>query len=126
MRQAIAAEHIEGGRIGMLAIPAQGGRGASMAKTRPVVALAMGDPAGISPELTAKVLALEEVRQVADLVVIGDRRVFEEGARIAKTALDLDTVDVDARLPQAAARPLFVDLGHLDPASIRSGEVARA
>ena len=28
---------------------------------RPVIALAMGDPAGISPELTAKLLALDEV-----------------------------------------------------------------
>ena len=27
---------------------------------KPVIALAMGDPAGISPELTAKVVALDE------------------------------------------------------------------
>jgi hypothetical protein len=29
---------------------------------KPTLALAMGDPAGISPELTAKLLALDEVR----------------------------------------------------------------
>ena len=28
---------------------------------RPVIALAMGDPAGVSPELTAKLLTLDEV-----------------------------------------------------------------
>jgi 4-hydroxythreonine-4-phosphate dehydrogenase len=43
---------------------------------RPVVALAMGDPAGISPELTAKLVALDQVRSSARLLVIGDRRVF--------------------------------------------------
>ena len=41
---------------------------------KPVIALAMGDPAGISPELTAKVVALKEVREAARIVVVGDRR----------------------------------------------------
>jgi 4-hydroxythreonine-4-phosphate dehydrogenase len=95
-------------------------------QAKPAVALAMGDPAGISPELTAKLLALDEVRQAAHLIVIGDRRVLEDGARIAEAALDLDVIGADAPLPQAAARPVFVDLGHLDPATIRRGEVARA
>ena len=45
--------------------------------TKPTLALAMGDPAGISPELTARLLALDEVRQQARLIVIGDRRVLE-------------------------------------------------
>ena len=44
---------------------------------KPVIALAMGDPCGISPELTAKVVALDEVRKAARVVVIGDRRVFD-------------------------------------------------
>jgi len=45
---------------------------------RPVIALAMGDPAGISPELTAKLLALDEVVDKARIVVIGDRRVLDD------------------------------------------------
>jgi 4-hydroxythreonine-4-phosphate dehydrogenase len=32
----------------------------------------MGDPAGISPELTAKVISLSEVLAAARLMVIGD------------------------------------------------------
>ena len=50
---------------------------------KPVIALAMGDPCGISPELTAKVVALDEVRKAARVVVIGDRRVFDEGVKVA-------------------------------------------
>jgi 4-hydroxythreonine-4-phosphate dehydrogenase len=96
------------------------------AQVKPIVALAMGDPAGISPELTAKLLVLDEVRDAASLVVIGDRRVLGEGAKIAKVALDLDTIGVDMPLPEGKNRPVFVDLGHLDPASIKLGEVARA
>ena len=66
----------------------------------------MGDPCGISPELTAKLVALDEVRKAARVVVIGDRRIFDEGARVA-----------GARIPDLE----FQDLKHLDPASIKRG-----
>ncbi|HJZ44898.1 MAG TPA: 4-hydroxythreonine-4-phosphate dehydrogenase PdxA [Hyphomicrobiaceae bacterium] len=93
-------------------------------RTKPTVALAMGDPAGISPELTARLLALEEVRAAAHLIVVGDRRVLDEGACIAKVALDVEPVAAEEPLPAAPARPLFVDLGHLDPASIARGKIS--
>ena len=54
---------------------------------RPIVALAMGDPAGISPELTAMLLALPETHEAARLTVFGDRRILEKGAREAGVTL---------------------------------------
>ena len=78
---------------------------------KPVIALAMGDPAGISPELTAKAVALDDVRSAARVVVIGDRRVYDEGARIAQASGEPDD---------------FVDLKHLDPATIQRGVASRA
>jgi len=71
----------------------------------------MGDPAGISPELTAKVLALKEVRDAARVVVLGDRRIFEDGARIA-----------GAEIPEVE----FQHLKHADPSTIRRGVAAKA
>lgn len=84
--------------------------------SRPIIALAMGDPAGISPELTAKLTALDEVRAWARVIVIGDRRVFDEGARIAGITPDLGNVlpDVDPRSINASV--VFMDLANLDPA----------
>jgi 4-hydroxythreonine-4-phosphate dehydrogenase len=95
-------------------------------QTKPTVALAMGDPAGISPELTARLLALPEVRAAAHLIVVGDRRVLDDGARIARVALDVEPIDAEEPLPAAPARPLFVDLSHLDPASIARGKISPA
>ena len=83
---------------------------------RPVIALAMGDPAGISPELTAKLLALDEVVDKARIVVIGDRR---DGARIAAVKVDLVSASPDANFSPDERAPAFIDLGHLDPASVR-------
>ena len=87
----------------------------------PTIALAMGDPAGISPELTAKLLGLDEIRAAAKLVVFGDIRILEAGAKIAGDMPDLQVVEPGAPI-DASARPVFVNLGHLDPASVKIGE----
>jgi 4-hydroxythreonine-4-phosphate dehydrogenase len=78
---------------------------------KPVIALAIGDPAGISPELTAKVLALNEVRDAARIVLVGDRRIFDDGARIAGSSATADE---------------FVEVKHPDPAGIKRGVAAKA
>ena len=87
----------------------------------PVIALAMGDPAGISPELTAKLLALDEARAAARIVAFGDRRVLDQGAEVAALKLDVSYVRPGEAF-DASARPVFVDLGHLDPATVKRCE----
>jgi 4-hydroxythreonine-4-phosphate dehydrogenase len=94
--------------------------------TVPMVVLAMGDPAGISPELTARLMADPSIRSAARLVVIGDRRVLDQGARVARVSLEVETITPNAPLPNQAGPPMFVDLGHLDPSAIRVGEVQEA
>jgi len=54
---------------------------------KPRVGLLLGDPTGIGPELVAKLLAGYDVYEHADLVVIGDRRAFEMGQKIAGVSL---------------------------------------
>ena len=85
---------------------------------KPVLAFAMGDPAGVSPELAAKLLALPEVRQAASLVVFGDRRILDEGARVAGVTLDLDQVDREEDARPRGDRPVLVDLKHLAPSEV--------
>ena len=92
---------------------------------KPVIALAMGDPAGISPELTAKVVGLDEVHSKARLIVVGDRRVFNEGARIAGVKADMKTVAPAPTVEPHDGEPIFIDLANLDSASISRGVAAR-
>ena len=88
---------------------------------RPIIALAMGDPAGVSPELTAKLLADEELRAAARFVVFGDRRILEEGARTAGIALDISVVS-PIESYDTELRPVLVDLGHLAPQDVKRAE----
>jgi 4-hydroxythreonine-4-phosphate dehydrogenase len=94
--------------------------------SKPVIALAMGDPAGISPELTAKLVSLDEIRSRARLVVIGDRRVFDEGARAAGLKPDLMTVTPTADPRSIDGDTAIMDLAHLDPAAVERGTASKA
>lgn len=93
---------------------------------KPLVALAMGDPAGISPELTAKLVVQDDIRARSRLVVIGDRRIFDEGARIAALKPALKTLEPGADLRAVEGEALFVDLGHLDPTEVERGTASLA
>jgi 4-hydroxythreonine-4-phosphate dehydrogenase len=78
----------------------------------------MGDPAGISPELAAKLLASEDLRAAARIVVFGDERILRGGADVAGVNLNFDVVGPDA-IPDASAGPVLVDLRNLDPTDVR-------
>jgi 4-hydroxythreonine-4-phosphate dehydrogenase len=95
-------------------------------KIRPRIALAMGDPAGISPELTARLLADREVTSAGQILVIGDCRVLAEGARVARVTLDIDRVVAEDQIPEQHDRPVLLDLGHLDPKEIAVGSISKA
>jgi 4-hydroxy-L-threonine phosphate dehydrogenase PdxA len=93
---------------------------------RPVIALAMGDPAGISPELTARLLSMDDIREAAHLIVIGDRRILDEGAACAGLTLDLASASLENFERAGTDRHVFIDLGHLDPADVQRGEATLA
>ncbi|RZN31453.1 4-hydroxythreonine-4-phosphate dehydrogenase PdxA [Bradyrhizobium sp. Leo121] len=92
----------------------------------PRIALAVGCPAGIAPELTARMLADSAVTSAAQIVTVGDRRVIARGAEVAGVSLDLRYITPDAPLPENSARPVFIDLGNLDPATISVGNLSEA
>ena len=53
---------------------------------KPTIALFTGDPAGIGPELTAKLLADAETPARANIILIGNRATFAEGTAAAGTS----------------------------------------
>ena len=44
---------------------------------KPVIAIPIGDPAGVGPEIVAKSIASDEVFQIAVCVIVGDRKILE-------------------------------------------------
>ena len=66
-----------------------------MRATLPRIAVIPGDPAGIGPELVAKLLSEPEVATAASVLLVGDRHVLELGERQAGTSLSLREVGSD-------------------------------
>ncbi len=50
---------------------------------KPRIGLLLGDPTGIGPEIGARLLAHPETLKQAEIVVIGDRRLYKQGREIA-------------------------------------------
>ncbi|MGC6453990.1 MAG: 4-hydroxythreonine-4-phosphate dehydrogenase PdxA [Candidatus Puniceispirillaceae bacterium] len=60
---------------------------------KPRIGIIPGDPGGIGPELIAKLLSDEEARSKADILLIGDRHLFEMGQTQAGVEIDLTECD---------------------------------
>ena len=87
----------------------------------------MGDPAGVSPELTAKLLAMPAVQEAASILVVGDRRVLEAGERIAKARAPIGEVFHRGQTVRLApGKPALLDLESLDPTQIAPGKASAA
>jgi len=88
---------------------------------KPVIGLMLGDVTGIGPEIAAKLLASGVTNDLANVVVIGDRRVLDLGLRNAGVQLGYSVVpSVDAIRWPSEQLPL-VDLGNVDPAKFPQG-----
>ncbi len=90
----------------------------------PIIGLMLGDMTGIGPEISARLLASGALKSIARIVVIGDARVLELGSKDAGVDLEWQRyASVDAVDWSRGEVPL-IDLGNIDPATIRRGEVS--
>ena len=93
---------------------------------KPIIVLLQGDATGIGPELLAKLLAIEEVRGAARILVISDRRVFEAGCRVAGVTLEPRVISRVEDADLTDDTPNLLDLPLADFEALRPGEVSKA
>lgn len=92
----------------------------------PTIAVAMGDPSGISPELLARILLEPDLRSSACYVVFGDKRLLDLGAADAKVDPDVLVIREGDEIPAQSAKPVFIDLANHDPAALERGKATLA
>ena len=63
-----------------------------MKKYKPNIAVLIGDPSGIGPELISKLLS-EEITAQANIVIIGEKNIFENGNKISGHSHNIKIVD---------------------------------
>ena len=91
---------------------------------KPGVGLLLGDATGIGPELVAKLLASYPVHEHADLVVVGDQRIFEMGQKIAKTSVVTSLISSLAEAQFDTAEVQLLDFPGVNPGEFELGKLS--
>lgn len=60
---------------------------------RPFIAVPLGDPAGIGPEIVVKAVSSTEISDMARCVVVGDYNVIENAVKITNTQIKLNIIE---------------------------------
>jgi 4-hydroxythreonine-4-phosphate dehydrogenase len=93
---------------------------------RPRLAITLGDPAGIGPEVVLKALTHEGVYAQVDPLVIGDRRVLERTVAALGLPLAIQAVTDVQDATFSPGTVTVLDLANADPATFVVGEESAA
>ena len=94
--------------------------------TRPLLALTMGDPAGIGPEIIVKALTHAVVYEQCRPLVIGDRRMLAQAAQWTGCPAHFELVSEPAQGAYQAGTITLLDRANADPTQIALGQVSAA
>ncbi|MGB1367857.1 MAG: 4-hydroxythreonine-4-phosphate dehydrogenase PdxA, partial [Candidatus Puniceispirillaceae bacterium] len=89
--------------------------------SKPRIGIIPGDPGGIGPELIAKLLSQPEIREKADILLIGDGHLFQLGQQQAGTQFEMQKCD-----PHNQAWTESSGFAHFDQQTIEANEVTHA
>ena len=99
-----------------------------MSQNKINIALLMGDPSGIGPELISKLLS-EEITNEANIVIIGEKNILESGNKISGKSINLKFVNNFDKINFESGNKFFLDISKgkninykLSECSAESGE----
>ena len=93
--------------------------------SRPTIAITMGDPAGIGPEVIMKALAQEAARAICNPLVIGDANRLRKAGRLVGASVAVDALGDAKQADFAASAVQCLDL-KLVPDDLPFGQVSAA
>ncbi|WP_456079022.1 4-hydroxythreonine-4-phosphate dehydrogenase PdxA [Mogibacterium sp.] len=90
---------------------------------KPIIAVTMGDPAGIGPEIVAKSIADKATFDVARCIVIGDKKVMEKAIKIVGADLKVNVVESPADGDYSYGILNMIDLDNIDMSRFEYGKI---
>ena len=92
-----------------------------MAKS--LIAVPIGDPAGVGPEIVAKSIASREVFEAANCIIIGDKTIMENAIKIVGADLTVRVISEPEEGDFREGVLNLIDLGNVDMARFEFGKV---
>ncbi len=94
---------------------------------RPILAITMGDPASIGPEITVKALALQEIYQICRPLVVGDACMLERARRVTRLEdIRVHRVTASTEAEYAPGTIDVLDMRLVDAEALPVGRVSAA
>ena len=90
---------------------------------RTKIAIPMGDPAGVGPEIVVKTAVSKEILDLCDLVVIGDKKVLEKATEICQVDLKIHTIKNIEEGKYEKGILNVIDLENVDMNTLEYGQV---
>ena len=90
---------------------------------RPIIAIPLGDPAGIGPEIVVKALAGKELYDICRPLVVGDLGVIGKALEFCRLDLDIRTVSNPQDGLYRAGTVDLLNLGNVDIENLETGRV---
>jgi 4-hydroxythreonine-4-phosphate dehydrogenase len=98
-------------------------------RSLPRIAITMGDPAGIGPEVVLKAVAEEEIQRICIPIIIGDAQLLAHTARTLDLQSGYDIVRSGEPIPEELSEPIIFHLdninGVIEP-GVESGAAGKA
>lgn len=94
-------------------------------KSRPILGISTGDPAGIGPEITMKALALPEIYEVCKPLVVCDKKIIEQAISICDFSLKTNAVSHPSEGIYNYGTVDVLDMNNIDMAKFRFNAVSK-
>jgi 4-hydroxythreonine-4-phosphate dehydrogenase len=95
-------------------------------KERPVIAITMGDAAGIGPEIITKALAREHIYSICRPLVVGEGTIMQDAIKLAGKPLKLHPVKAAGDAQGRFGVIDILDLHNLDRSEVAPGRICTA
>lgn len=92
--------------------------------SKPIIAVPIGDPAGVGPEITAKALVSPEVQNCANVIVVGDAKIMAKAVEIVKADLTIKKIEKVSDADFSNGVMNLIDLDNVDLSQFAYGKVS--
>ena len=94
-------------------------------RDKPVVAITMGDPCGIGPEVIAGALAGDELYRICRPLVIGNLWSMEQALKVTGTGQGVREIQSPVEAGESPGVIDILDVHNLDPADVTIGKISQ-
>lgn len=90
---------------------------------KPIIAVPMGDPAGVGAEIVVKTALQDEIVDTCSLLVVGDLKCMKQAAKICNIDVEFNLVNSVEELKDKKGIINLIDLDNVDMSSFEYGKV---